>query len=116
MLLYDCDEFTKEYYRKNYGITNFEPIKVGEEPPKKIVIEPPPYTGFGSEEDSLVSWKYLVLKPPKKDIIKYIKNDRKCLRFSAKLISNIPEDQDRKFVITFHLADDTLSIFEPAIR
>ena len=25
---YGCDEFTKDYYRKHYGVTDFEPIMV----------------------------------------------------------------------------------------
>lgn len=28
----------------------------------KVPIEPPPYNGFGDEEDSLGSWKYLIVK------------------------------------------------------
>ena len=28
LLLYDCDEFTKKYYRSNFGITNFQPFDV----------------------------------------------------------------------------------------
>ena len=48
-----CDEFTADYYLKNYK-RNF-PLGGFEDPPQKekgrIVI--PPYNGFGSEEDSL---------------------------------------------------------------
>lgn len=36
------------------------------------------------------------------------------MRFTAKLNNRIPEDADRRFIISFYLADDTLSIFEPA--
>ena len=27
-LLHDCDEFTKEYYRLKFGVTNFTPVDV----------------------------------------------------------------------------------------
>jgi hypothetical protein len=35
------------------------------------------------------------------------------LRFEAKLESIWPSDKDRKFVFTYFLADDTITIFEP---
>lgn len=30
-LLYQCDEFTKNYYREKFGITEFNPVEVTEE-------------------------------------------------------------------------------------
>lgn len=115
-LLYDCDEFTKQYYRLKFGITDFTPMDVEIKHPDAIKVDPPPYNGFGSEEDSLGSWLYLVLKPPKKDIKRYVEYDKKNLRFGAKLATNRPEDMERHFLITFYLADGTISIFEPAKR
>jgi hypothetical protein len=35
------------------------------------------------------------------------------LRFEAKLESIWPADKERRFVFTYYLADDTISIFEP---
>lgn len=35
------------------------------------------------------------------------------LRFEAVLESIWPADKDRRFVFTYYLADDTISIFEP---
>ena len=35
------------------------------------------------------------------------------LRFYAKLISNVKEDKDRRFVISYRLCDDTIAIYEP---
>ena len=116
-LMYDCDEYTKEFMRQKYGDSvSFDPIDVSLEKPKPISVEPPPYNGYGTEEDSLGSWLYLVLKPPKKDMKKYIENDKKNMRFSAKLVTDKPEDVEREFLITFYLADDTVSIFEPSKR
>ena len=37
----------------------------------------------------------------------------KMLRFEAHLESIWPSDKGRKFVFTYYLADDTVSIFEP---
>jgi hypothetical protein len=30
MLLCDCDDFTKEYYRANYGVEDFTPVQLDE--------------------------------------------------------------------------------------
>jgi len=51
---------------------------------------------------------------PKRDFFKYVDNDKKILRFTAKFNTRVPEDIDRRFVIAFYLSDDTISIFEPA--
>jgi len=34
------------------------------------------------------------------------------LRFVAKLITDSPVDKDRKFIISYFLSDDTISVFE----
>ena len=36
------------------------------------------------------------------------------LRFTARFNTRIPEDVDRRFIISFFLSDDTIQIFEPA--
>ena len=35
-LLYDCDEFTKAYYRTNFGITDFTPYDIRGEIKEKV--------------------------------------------------------------------------------
>jgi len=57
-----------------------------------------------------------VPKPPKRDFKKYIVNDGKVLRYAAKLVSDRPEDVDRRFTISYFLADDTVLVFEPPQR
>ena len=32
-LLYDCDEFTKEFYRRNFGLDDFAPVDVAPSAP-----------------------------------------------------------------------------------
>lgn len=119
-LLYDCDAFTREYYSSKYGMDDFEPIDIYKEHGITEKVRPrnypPRYNGFGSEEDSLSSWKHLVLKAPKKDVMKYIENDKVMLRFGCRMVTDAPEDKDRRFVMTFYIADDTISIFEPSQR
>ncbi|KAL9652806.1 hypothetical protein ABK040_010838 [Willaertia magna] len=114
--IYDCDEFTRQYYNEKYGITDLSPIEIKDSPKMPVSIDAPPYNGFGDEEDSLGSWKYLVIKPPKKDVKKYIENDKKQLRFGAVLDTDQPEDKGRRFILTYYTSDDTLSIFEPIQR
>ncbi|XP_025953804.2 EF-hand domain-containing family member C2 isoform X1 [Dromaius novaehollandiae] len=121
IVLCDCDEFTKEYYRTKYGIMDFTPIPCKAPPPPKIEKKFPPYTGFGSEEDSLCSCLGLLPKPPQKDFKKFMEKDRNglesnILRFLAKLITDSPIDKERKFIISYFLSDDTISVFEPIQR
>jgi hypothetical protein len=74
--------------------------------------EYPPYNGFGDELDSLGNCNRLILKPPKKDYFKYIDNDKIILRFLAKLNNTVPEDQNRRFLISFFMADDSIQVYE----
>lgn len=97
-------------YGKHFSCASNEEPRVPDAP--GIVI--PPYNGFGDEEDSLGYVYKLEPKKPKRDFFKYVDNDGKVLRFTAKFITQVPEDVDRRFIISYYLADDTISIFEPA--
>jgi len=107
-----CDEFTADYYLKNYR-RNF-PLGGFEDPPQKErgKITIPPYNGYGSEEDSLGNCLRLTNKPPKKDYYKYINNDKLILRFLARLNTRVTEDLDRRFLISFFLSDDSIQVYE----
>ena len=52
-------------------------------------------------------------KVPKKNFRRMMENDRKILRFMARLDTDAPEDQGRIFVIKYFMADDTVAAFEP---
>ncbi|XP_050645208.1 EF-hand domain-containing protein 1 isoform X2 [Macaca thibetana thibetana] len=67
--IYDCDPFTRRYYKEKFGITDLPRIDVNKQ-------EPPP----------------------------------------VKQESPIPEDKDRRFVFSYFLATDMISIFEPPVR
>lgn len=117
----DCDDFTREYYRTKYGITDLAPIKYKQDSVAKAQREVPPYNGFGSEEDSLCSCMGLLPKPPKRDFIKFMEKDRhglesNVIRFLAKMDTTKPIDIDRRFIISYFLSDDTLLVFEPPVR
>jgi len=54
----------------------------------------------------------LIPKQPKKDYFKYIDNDKIILRFLARLNTKVLEDVDRRFLISFFLADDSIQVYE----
>lgn len=110
------DEFTANYYKSKYNrdfiIGRLEPPK----PRVPLPIKVPPYNGFGDEVDSLGYVYRLIPKAPKKDFFKFVDNDKNLLRFTARLNTLNIEDAERRFIITFYLADDTISVFEPQQR
>jgi len=80
-----------------------------------------PYNGFGTEEDSLGNCLSVIPKPPKRDFVKFMQHDRRGLdsqvvRFTAKLVTDVAVDKDRRFIISFFQTDDTLEIYEPVVR
>ncbi|KAF5401090.1 EF-hand domain containing 2 [Paragonimus heterotremus] len=121
-LICDCDEFTREYYRTKYGLTDFTPVKPSiPETRISVTHENPPYNGWGSEEDSLANCKGLIPVPPKGDFAKFMSKDKQgfesfILRFFARMVTDNPLDRDRLFVISCFLCDDTFSIYEPTTR
>uniref|UniRef100_A0A2C9JF73 EF-hand domain-containing family member C2 n=1 Tax=Biomphalaria glabrata TaxID=6526 RepID=A0A2C9JF73_BIOGL len=117
----DCDNFTKEYYKNKYSIEEMTPVMYKRETAAQSTATLPPYNGFGSEEDSLCSTKGLLPKPPKRDFVKFMERDRcglesNVLRFLGKMETKKPIDQDRRFIISYFLADDTILVFEPPVR
>ncbi|CAF1268119.1 unnamed protein product [Adineta steineri] len=121
VLLTDVDEFTKNYYRTKYGIQDFTPINYNKGNNYQQLKQTHPYTGFGSEEDSLNSTKKLLPDPVKKDFNKFMGFDRQALqsyvlRFMAKVMTKDPIQAQRRFIISYFLADDTISIHEPPKR
>jgi len=117
LLICDCDDFTRQFMEENFT-HNYEgrTISLEEERPEPPRREIPPYTGYGSEEDSLGSFYSLVPKPPHQNWAKYFENDKKILRFVAQLDTNAPEDRERLFIISYYLADDTIGVYEPPAR
>jgi hypothetical protein len=118
-LIYDTDEFTRNYLDEKYGKHDWTPIE-GEEqqeavikPTQKIIA---PFNGWGDEEDSAGYCTSLHPKPPRKNVVKLINNDGKVLRFNAQFKNPAPQDVERRFVIAFFLADDTVAVFENPTR
>lgn len=121
MMICDCDDFTKEYYKSKYGLQDFSAINYKEGFEGSRAREIPPYNGFGSEEDSMANCLNLIPKPPKRDFVKFMQKDRhglesNVLRFMARMDTTRPIDMDRRFIISYFLSDDTLLVFEPPQR
>jgi len=114
--IYDADEFTREYFRNELGVELQEKVSV--ELPERAVprAATPPYNGYGSWDDSMGSVAHLVPKAPKKDFQRLYRHAGKVLRFKARYANPKSEDVDRLFVVSYHLADDSLSIHEPPQR
>jgi len=117
-LITKMDPYTQEFYRKVRGLSekDFAPIEQKEEKKELPKPEIPPYNGYGDEIDSLGSFYSLVPKQPRKDLAKLMKYDNMALTYLARMKSDNPEDEDRRFTIEFFLADDTLRVFEQSMR
>jgi len=68
----------------------------------------PAYNGYGSPEDSLGSVFALRGKGVKHDMKKMFKQDMHTLRFEASLVSTEPDDESRRFIVSFYCGDDTI--------
>ncbi|RKP21178.1 hypothetical protein ROZALSC1DRAFT_27403, partial [Rozella allomycis CSF55] len=120
-ILCDCDAFTRNYYLEQYCVTLNDPITFEDDDNAELLQAMtqrtyPPYNGFGLEDDSLGSCISLIPKPPHKDFKRLMAYDRIVLRFEAKLKSKRMVDKDRRFVICFYVADESVQVFEPHQR
>jgi len=136
VLLQSCDKFTHDFYEHKLGIqqvleenlptdrppagsrqsiremqrTRKGAFENRDRPPSRSQVPYNPHVHFGSEDDTTGL-----------ELDRFMKHDHlQILRFVAGLASEKPEDQsierERRFVINFHLTDNTLAIFETAVR
>ena len=60
---------------------------------------------------------YLVPKPPAKNVMKMLQNEKKRLRFRARFTDpKDAADEQRRFIITYFTADDTIAVYEESIN
>jgi hypothetical protein len=112
-LLYDADDFSKEFLDQKYGPHDWTPIDaVARQTRQKADRVVPPHNGWGNEQDSLGYCLSLHPKPPRRDLVKLDARQGQVLRFSARFREPAPQDRLRKFVIVYYLADDSLAVFE----
>ena len=116
LFITDADPATRRFYSAK-GMDLGEAIAVPDETPALPERQVPPYNGWGSEADSYASTLSLVPKAPRTQFDLMGANlNRHVLRFAAKLVTDVPDDKGRKFVISFFCADDTIQISEPPQR
>ncbi|KAI3436032.1 hypothetical protein D9Q98_002089 [Chlorella vulgaris] len=123
LFIYDCDEATRKWCQSHMEYSNEALTAIDVSEPKKALPVPelPPARfglGIGSPEDSLQNCLRLVPKPPKRDHYRWQKLDTIVLRYEAVLepgtggkLINI--DHERRFVVSFFMADQTIAVFEP---
>lgn len=115
LMLCSCDKWTEMYYEKKLGITQV-PVIVKKKPARVIEHKVPEYNGWGSEADSLASCISLTPTPVKRDMLRFLANQGQTLRYVAAYSNpKTPAEKERKFVFTYYLEDQTVSIFEPAV-
>ena len=121
--IYDCDPFTREYYRQQRGFVQPE-ARLEQEPLVEFPnLELPPYNGFGSEPDSIAS--YLTLIPKQRfgfltDPDRAMRLDTVVLRWRARFDldrMNMPsaDDGKRRFVVSLFMGDGSVSVYEPPV-
>jgi hypothetical protein len=115
-LIYDADPWTREWYKNFVGVEMGPRIDV--KLPERELPRPstPPYTGYGSWDDSMASVINLIPKVPRRDFHKIMYNEGKKLGFTAMLNNPREEDMNRRFIFQFDLQDDTVGIHEPPQR
>lgn len=116
MLIYDCDKFTRDYFRNALGIEQKPLLDIFDSKASHPEPQVPPHDGLGSLEDSLQNTLTFMPKKPKKDVIRQLVNANKYLRYEMVMDAVHPEDTIRKFVLSYSLADGTCKIAEPPIR
>lgn len=97
VFLYAADSLAIRHVKETYGVDmqaradKLNPSKLlGEEEDEMPEVEPPPYLGFGGEEDSISSFLHLRPKIPQRDVQKLNQYADMVLRFNA---SMIPHDE-----------------------
>eukprot|EP00281_Chroomonas_sp_CCMP1168_P026865 CAMPEP_0206237264 /NCGR_PEP_ID=MMETSP0047_2-20121206/14173_1 /ASSEMBLY_ACC=CAM_ASM_000192 /TAXON_ID=195065 /ORGANISM="Chroomonas mesostigmatica_cf, Strain CCMP1168" /LENGTH=619 /DNA_ID=CAMNT_0053661689 /DNA_START=87 /DNA_END=1946 /DNA_ORIENTATION=- len=120
LYLYDCDSFTRSYYESVYNSSQPDACP----PPEELIEYPqqiePPYTGYGTEEDSIASFYRLVPKAPSFDALKQEELDKIIFRWKAKFDMDKmghagPDDSKRRFVVSFFMSDSTVAVYEPPV-
>ncbi|CAG9854239.1 unnamed protein product [Phyllotreta striolata] len=116
MLLYDCDQFTRDYYKNALGITQKPPLDISEPGPPPVPKQTPPHNGVGSLEDSFQSTLSFIVKPQRKNITQSRLNANKYMTYEMVMDAVHPEDTIRRFVMKYALGDGTCKIREPPIK
>lgn len=116
MLIVSCDETTRRYYAEQGVDQRDIPLREPEE--VKYEVEIPVlgdgYLAVGGEADTL----HTVYGHPKpqKNWKKVQRNLGQIIRCKCKLLSGNAVNLSRNFMLTFHLEDDTIGVYEEVIK
>lgn len=112
-VIYDCDDFTQSFYLDYMGVDQkANALDVSEPVVRHVKLPPPPHAGPGREEDSIINVNMIRPKQPKIDLGKMMRMTGEVCRFEAKMVTGQPEDEIRKLVIAYYLADDEIMVSE----
>jgi hypothetical protein len=111
IFLYDCDDFTRDFYKRYTGMMQ-QKIPVEDKKPEIVQLTYPPHNGFGSEEDSMASCLHLTPRAPRRDVSKLMGDQGKVLRFQGQMMNGKSEDTNRRFIVAIYLADDSVGVWE----
>ncbi|BES98536.1 EF-hand domain-containing protein [Nesidiocoris tenuis] len=114
-LIIDCDRATRDFYANALQLEQPKPIDVTNREchsGSQAVRPIPSYTGYGTHEDSIQSHYTFNPQPPKVDLIRYLHNMSKILRYTAVLDVIHPDDALREFVIQYRLSDGYVAVNE----
>ena len=96
LIIYDCDEFTYEYYLRKYSYemdrnADYEAL-LNKVRPSSTLVKPPPHTitSVGTPEDSLQNCLSLQPKAPKRDL-------KKLLKYAGKVSIFLHNFEDKSF-------------------
>ncbi|RNF14754.1 rib72 protein-like protein [Trypanosoma conorhini] len=113
--IFDCDPYTREYYEAR-GIKQ----PAFPKPPTEADIlaptakAPPPTTTHLPGIKSVQGASTMVFEDTagQKDRLKLTRYTNDVFRFGARRVNPSPEDEGRRFLFCYYLADDTVSLFE----
>jgi len=115
IVLYDCDNFTRDFYR-DYVNHEQDSIPIEHPAPVHFQLANPPHTGFGTEDDSLASCIHLTPRVPSRDINKLMNEVKRIMRFEARAKNCKKEDENRRFIVGVFVADGSVGVWETKQR
>lgn len=113
MVLIGCDEFTREFQRRNKVeefVLDDRPGDVSQRKPADI--QKATYNCLDSLKGFKSNRLLNELRERQRNMKKFLEQDNSKLRFKAHMLTKIGTNSNREFLITYYLDDDTISVFE----
>ncbi|PHJ23799.1 ef hand family protein, partial [Cystoisospora suis] len=110
--LYDCDDFTRDFYVKYMNLRQGKEDIVDEPVEIPRIKWKPHVLGISTEEDTLASCLHIVPRRPKSNEKEFLFGDDVTLVFLARFLRESREDEGRRFIISVREQDNTIKVFE----